>query len=405
MIYYTMRYLSQTKSISQKKANILLTLDKNKSMEATATEKVFETGGMKPVSCEHTNAAKPEIVPSQEVIQPASGSPTEPTTEKVVAAPAKAETVEPEMSEDQFYTYVSQNTGLEIKSEDDLKKVLLEYKKYKDDPYGGVSNFVKEVIKAEKSGISPSRFIALSSLDYSSLSAKEVLFQEHLNKNPNYGQNVEFARKNFEREYRSNYGILSKEGMKREEFTGTDQEFEQLQDDIAFTREKLAYDSGVAKKQLEAIKAQALTPEPQQLPKTPAEIKAEQDRINAEIDQALSFDKLAIPLGEGEYELPVTDQEKAKIRNYMQDPLKAIKDLFGIDVGQQHTDQEKFSTALAYLLAYPKVGAELSKHAIESKNKEIVTTKLENPVTGVVPNRQTVSDEKETPGTIFRRLK
>src|SRR3972149_839622 len=100
-----MCYLSQTKSIRQKKANILLTLCQNKSMETTTTEKVFETGGMKPVSGEHTNAAKPE------------------------------------MSEDQFYTYVSQNTGLEIKSEDDLKKVLLEYKKYKDDPYGGVSNF------------------------------------------------------------------------------------------------------------------------------------------------------------------------------------------------------------------------------------------------------------------------
>lgn len=373
-------------------------------MEPTTTEKVFETGAMKPVSGEHTNAATTEIV-QEAVIQPASGSPTETTAERPEVTPAKVETPESGMSEDQFYDYVSRETGFKIKSEDDLKKALSEYKKYKDDPYGGVSNFVKEVIKAEKSGISPSRFIALSSLDYSSLSAKEVLFQEHLNKNPNYGQNVEFARKNFEREFRSNYGVLGKEGMKREEFTGTDQEWEQLQDDIAFTREKLAYDSGLAKKQLEAIKAQALTPEPQQLPRTPAEVKAEQDRINAEIDQALSFDKLAIPLGDGEYELPVTDQEKAEVRSYMQDPLKAIKDLFGIDVEQQHTDHEKFSTALTWLLAYKRVGGELSKHALESKNKEIVTTKLENPQTGVVPNRQTMSDEKETPGTVFRRIK
>src|SRR3990167_2262601 len=351
-------------------------------MEPTTTEKVFETGAMKPVSGEHTNAATTEIV-QEAVIQPASGSPTETTAEKPAVTPAKAETPESGMSEDQLYDYVSRETGFKIKSEDDLKKALSEYKKYKDDPYGGVSNFVKEVIKAEKSGISPSRFIALSSLDYSSLSAKEVLCQEHLNKNPNYGQNVEFARKNFEREFRSNYGVLGKEGMKREEFTGTDQEWEQL----------------------EAIKAQALTPEPQQLPRTPAEVKAEQDRINAEIDQALSFDKLAIPLGDGEYELPVTDQEKAEVRSYMQDPLKAIKDLFGIDVEQQHTDHEKFSTALTWLLAYKRVGGELSKHALESKNKEIVTTKLENPQTGVVPNMQTMSDEKETPGTVFRRIK
>ena len=193
--------------------------------------------------------------------------------------------------------------------------------------------------------------------------------------------------------------MLEKEGLKREEFTGTDQEWSQLQDDISFTKEKLSFDSGNANNELEAIKAKALTPGPQQPQKTPAELKADQDKIDAEIDNALLFDKLAIPLAEGEYEMEVTDQDKAEIRGYMQDIPKLLNDLLGIDIDKQHTDQEKLSAAVAWIVSHKRVGDLLTKHGVESKNKEIVTTKLENPKTGITPNRQSASDEKETGAT------
>ena len=121
-------------------------------------EKILETGEMTPVSGQQTQVT-PKIETSTPPVTPsANGSPTGTETPPVATAP-----VEPEMSEEKFYDYLTQNTGVVIKTEGDLKKALSEYKKFQDNPYGDVSDFMREVIKAEKSGIPPSRFIGIIS--------------------------------------------------------------------------------------------------------------------------------------------------------------------------------------------------------------------------------------------------
>lgn len=287
---------------------------------------------------------------------------------------------ESEVSEQEMYNDLTQESGVDIKSYEDVVKSLKELKALKENPYNGVSNLLKEAIKAEQQGIDPGRFIQLSKTDFDKMDSRRILFEQFITKNPDlYASNPSFAERKFNRDFMSKYGVIDKT---IDPETMEESEINSLKEEQQFARDSLDYDAGVARKELNDLKGRALTPDPSTQP-PPEPTKEEVDKMKqeaeAEADSIMeSFDSLEVPFGKEKINIQINNKMKEEIRQGVLDPLSFLGKYLGIDASGEKFNKEQFASAAAWLLSYSLAGDVIGKLAVEKKNKEIVTDRIEN---------------------------
>jgi hypothetical protein len=370
--------------------------------QTTTAEPVIETELFENVDPKSYTPSKPEVKTEtdkqEEVVEPPVKTDEKLVTETPtgVEDQGKQSGNEDIITEEDYYKDLSTQTGFEVKSQDELRNVLNEYVKLKnEDPLKDVSPLVKELIQAEKAGIDPRRFLELSTTDFNTMPPKDVLYHKFQQDNVSlFKTNPDFGRKKFERDFVAKYGVTL---PTREDFDGTDEQYAKLTEDADFVKASLEYDASLAKETLNSMKSKALNPEPQPQ-KSQAELDAIALKEKAEIDSVLKkFDKLEIPLGKEKISVEVTQDEKAILEKANKDVLWALKEYLGVDAVNSSIDRNKLTEALSLVLKRNTIGEMLGKIATEKKNKDIVTTKLENPKTKPNATRQRTSadDEKE----------
>lgn len=325
--------------------------------------------------------------------QPEEGQPTVvPESEK-----ATDPSVESETSPEEVYRELSQESGVDIKSYDDVVNKLKELKSLTEDPYKGISPLLKEAIKAEQQGLDPSRFIQLSSLDYDKMDSRRALFEQFINKNADlYKSNPAFAEKKFEKDFNARYGIINK---KVDPDNMDESEVRTLQEEQQFAKDSLDYDASVAKRELNELKQRAITPEPSQQPAplTQEQIDKMKKEVEAEAQKIVDgFDSLEVPFGKENINVQLDVKQKAEVKQGLVDPLSFLAKHLGIDAGSEKIDKEKFASVAAWILAYPNVADIVGKLAVEWDNKKVVN-KLENPKQKTSPNRQPTENIREKP--------
>lgn len=319
------------------------------------------------------NNEEPEE-PSEELPQEPSDGPEQPeNNEEPEEEPEEQPSEEP--SVDQRFQELSDLTGLELSSYDDVLENLNIAAQAKKDPlgYAGVSPSIKAAIEAEQKGIPPQKFFSVSSIDPDKLGEKDLLRQNYMLNNPDDDQ--EFLHMSFEREYDQKYGILNEE--KSEDDFDSPQEYQKYLNDKKFAEKMLANESSKAKQNIGQWKEKALTPEKQ----GPSEEEQQRmDRAYAmETDRVMSkFNNLQVKMGENDtYNFKLNDEDKQAIRSRIENLTDFFKEI-GVDSENQKIDQQKLAEFIGFYTLRDKLSDKIATHKVENKNRETVTSKLQN---------------------------
>lgn len=371
------------------------------------TEKPDEKQDQKPDQEEEKSQVedKEEEVPEEKEEEKEGDSPegkgqAEGEEESEKATDPKPE--EEEQSDEEVFTDLSQKSGVDVNSYDDVVNSLKELKKLKEDPYNGVSSLLKEAIKAEQQGIDPGRFIQLSKTDFDKMDAKEVLREQFMTKHAAmFQRNRSFAEKKFEVEFNAKYGAVNK---KEDPDTMDENEIQQLREEKQFAKDSLDYDASVAKDELNALKQKALTPESNKEEDEKPQLSQEEIDKLREKDQKENqsivddIENIEIPFGKEKVNIQISNKEKEVIREALNTPLEALKEFFGIDTVGEKFNKEVFANAMAWHLAYGKAADIIGKLAVEKENKKIIDKMEHSKKVESKTNKPTsIEDEMEGP--------
>jgi hypothetical protein len=340
--------------------------------------------------------AQTEAPPAPEPVaepaaEPAKESEPEPAKEPEVAAepekaPEKAPEAAPEAApvagakQEEYvsaFTELSKVAGSEITSFGDIVGALKEYSQLKSDPFKGVSPALREAIEAEKKGIPPATFFSVTSVDPDKMTAKDLLRRKFHLENPTLAsEDPEFADMKFEADYEAKFSILG-ESRAEDDFDRPEQ-YQRYLNERKFAEKALSFESKQAKGLINDWKAKALAVAPAEEGPSQEDIEAANQRYTAETELVMSkLSDLPVKVSDKEtFNVALTKAEKEQVKGYLADPSKFLS---MIGFGSDTLNQAVFAQAVAWLVAKDSVGERLAVQRIESKNKEVVTRKIENP--------------------------
>ncbi len=300
---------------------------------------------------------------------------------------------EPPAPQSDYLQDLSQITGLELKSINDVVDVLSEASRLKKDPYQalGISNQIKAAIEAEKQGIPPSKFFSVTSMNPENMNKKELLRQHFMLSNPEDSeQDPEFMQMKFEKDYDAKYSIL--DDKRTEEDFDNEAEWRNFQREKLFAEKMLASEASKAKSGIATWKEKALQPEksgPSQ-----EEIDAMVKTYQLETKRVMSGLKhLTVKIGDNPYNIAMKPDELQFVQKSLEDPMSFLKE---IGITNDKVDQQKFAQFVSLFALRDTLPEKIATHKIEMKNKKVVTNKLENgktTTTRVPANMNEFSDE------------
>lgn len=289
---------------------------------------------------------------------------------------------------------VKKETGVQFQSEGEFMAEIKAYQQYKQDPNSHLPAEIKAHADFLKAGGDTTEFYRLKSLDFNAMSDSDLLFQSFLKDNPEEADNLSFARKLFDRDFKIKYQTLLESKKTQSDFENDDQEpdqvaYQEYNEKYDFAQEALDVESKRAKTKLSAWQEQATTPPSnQKTGMTQEEAEEHNKTYLAGVEQVkTSF------TGE---ELPVSDKPEENLKIGLSDPVKIQweKDLVNPmelfkDMGLQENgmlDMNKLSRAAFIFRSWPDVGRIISKLTLEGQNRETITGSQVNPTPEVTPS-------------------
>lgn len=321
---------------------------------------------------EPETAAEDVVVPDED--NNGDGGTTDTETQPVqVEESANAE----EVVDDSYqFSDLAEETGFEIGSKEDVVNLLKEYAELKDkDPLSTLSPVIQEAIKAERAGMDLNHFFSVRNMDFDKMDNKEVLRQKFLKDNASLAKdNPDFANRRFEREYNAKYGNLNKEfedEFEKEEFLKNNK------DDLDFARMELDHEVKSAREELKKWQDDSTKiPEAQTDPEVNNAELIEQHM--KQVDEYFEgFNGIEIPLdGDKMFKVGLDDKDVQNLKEVLKNPSSFLE---RIGFTQEGINIETLAPIVTLLEKSNSIGKLISDYSLEMRNKELVTSDLENP--------------------------
>ena len=305
------------------------------------------------------------------------------TEEDEVHDEIKADAEEEFIDDDEYFTTLSEQVGYEITSDEDIITLVRHLEK--KDPLEEVSPFLKQVIEFENNGGDVREYFNVLSVDTSTLSDKEAMWNEFKVGNSTLAQeSPEFARQKFEKDFNTKYKIVS--DARTEEDFDTLEDFQAFKSEQDYSRKELEWESKKAKEKLEADREAVLASSP-----TKSQVNEEEiQKIYEEYKEDATyykenFDTLQIPIdaeGKTNYNIGLNERSRPMFNEWMDNPSKFLEH---IGIGSDNrVDAETLATNIALIAAFSvdgefSVGSQFANAMTERLNKNSVETRLEHP--------------------------
>lgn len=290
--------------------------------------------------------------------------------------------VEEEYGEAEFFTDLSQRSGLDISSLDqldndlqELRQLRQEREQWKNNPFEGYDPIVSQVAQASKNGMDVPTYLRAVNMDVSKLSGKEAMREQFLMDNPNIAKYPEYANSQFEKQYQQKFGILNKQFDDPEEAAEAQSQIKDAETTLQF-EEQIAKDK-LAAWQEEHSKVPESQPEPE------VDYTAGRESYLSETQELVSnIDGWDIPIeGENTYTMAFDDNDRAAIQAKMENGIDTLKELVGIDLNTMQMDPEKFGSivAMAHMVNKLSTGTGLKDYVLSQYNRQTLEAKETNP--------------------------
>ncbi len=363
------------------------------------------------------NTASTTKPPAQEESQ-ANGEPVATKTQPV-AAPAK-DLPDPNAAPpvanpwDAVFNTVKEKTGIQFQSQEQMFAELAEYDKYKQDPNAHLKPEIKAHADFIDKGGDTTEFYRLKSLDFKNMSDKEVLYQSYLKANPDHAKDQDFARMYFDKQFKSNYQIISEIKKTQADFVTDDDEpdamaYQEYLQNYTFAEKSLAFESGTARGKLASWQEQATsTPTHPSTGMTEEEAKEFNKQYMAGVDQVkLAYKGEDIPIStnvEENLKLGLNDSIKPQWEEDLKNPMGIFKEMGLHEDG--NLDLDKLAKASFVWRIWPKIGPIMSKLILESENRQTFTGQQINapeskPAPTAAPGEAHGDDEEAEAAQLF----
>ncbi|KKN63267.1 hypothetical protein LCGC14_0503850 [marine sediment metagenome] len=346
----------------------------------------------------------PEPIPGETPVKPPSEeTPAVKETPPAETTPATIPSQTPPeadlLTDEQYFTHLNQETGLDIKSDEELyssiKGLKAENTELKDkvnlDPYSGVSELLKKAIEYEKKGGNVKTFLSMTSIDTQGMSSKELVRQKFFNDNPELVKlNSEFAAQKFDRAFDDKYGILEED--KTEDDFDDNIDYLKWQESKAFAKNELDYESRASAQNIDDLKKDIMDKDPETMASAQSKVDEEALRKTQEKYETDSnkfkeeFESIAIPLdakGENLFNIGLNKDTKPVFEKWLENPSSFFEHI-GLSNDGKNIDAEVFGGHIALVAALEgtgesAIGSAIVKYVLENFDKETLETKLEHP--------------------------
>jgi hypothetical protein len=278
---------------------------------------------------------------------------------------------------------LSEGTGYEIESQDDIVELVNSLKA--TDPYEGVSPLLRQAIELEQGGGDVKQFLSILSVDVDKLSDKQVLYEDYMAKNPALAEDREYAQQKFEREYNAKYGILGDEKLDVD--FDTPEEYNAYLRDRDFVKKELAHEAKLSKDGLRKTQEDALANIPSASNEPSPEAQQIQEQYHEQsADYLERFETLQIPIdeeGKTFYNVPMNEESKPLLEGWAKNPAEFLETI-GIPSDGGPIDTETLLTHMALTASLSvsgknSFGNTLAAALTERINANTLEHQLENP--------------------------
>jgi len=298
-------------------------------------------------------------------------------TDKVDVPPVDDQPTDDYTEEElEAFNTISQETGVEVSSDEDILKALVELDGYRKGNYPGVSPALKKAIEIERNGGDLAAYFRSQSLNPEQLDDREMLRLEFLDKDSVSKRNPKLASMNFEREYKNRYGVYFqyqslKDEAEKAEF------YEKNSGEIEYQKERYADDVAQARKSMQDLK--------ENFPITrPGGLTEQQERelaIKHENDQSQAikgFKPVELSLGDDEkFAIGLDSTTRPIVTRWVRDPRAFLKDI-GFDGESNSIDYDRLMRVATVIanVSVPGFGERLKKAVLDGKNIKTIENEL-----------------------------
>lgn len=284
---------------------------------------------------------------------------------------------------DQAFTELSEETGIEVRSSDEVVQALQELAGYRkgEGVQSNLSPAIMAAIGVEKAGGDLSEHFRRVGMDFEKMDGAEVLRQKFFKDNASlHKQNPKLAQMKFERQSKDNYGMFHHyQSLK------TEDEKEQYAEEVGMENieyEKLSYENDVAqgKTDLQAWQKES-APKQETPPGSASNVSQEKiDAYQANAKEALkNFEAVTIPIGENveDYALGLNESTTPIVTDWVENPYNFLQAI-GFEGDSIDTERLLPIMTLIAEAAEGSLGSRLKEYIVSNKNIETIEKKVDN---------------------------
>lgn len=301
-------------------------------------------------------------------------------------------------NEEESYLALSEETGVEVTSDDDVIDKLKELASLREgSDLSKLSPAIQAAIKVEQEGGNLSEHFARVSMDFGKMDTKEVLRQQFFKNDAKlYGTNPKLAQMKFERHFNEKYGKWESYNNLTDDSDKEDFLDEHGQDSIDYEKMMLENDSALAKEELQVWKDEVKPVEKQATEGglTEKESADYATKYSAKAEETLtSFNSVAISMGEGatDFELGLNEATKPLVEGWIKNPSTFLQD---IGFNGQEIDTQRLMPIMTLLAeaSIGNLGGKIAKFTVDSEDVETIRQAQEK------PNGKTGADSSQDRG-------
>lgn len=286
----------------------------------------------------------------------------------------------------QYFNDISETTGLEITSEEDLHDALTyarEVMDAEDNKYNDLPQEIQMAIDVYNKGGDYQTALQQASMDYDNMDSKEVLKQQFFNKNGELVKSDKnYAEMKFEKDYDTNYGILDKYNQITDEDEKSEF-YEENRKDIDFAKVSYEHDVNNARTTMGEFKTSSTTPV-EQVGYSQEEHDGFMQEHSSSVERTVGeYDGIELGLSdnaEDNFNLKLGDDQMELLKETLTDPQEFLEEVLGIKLEQgSFTDYSKFASAFTLLQNTDNLISVLGPYYMEKQDKKSVEEIAANP--------------------------
>ena len=303
--------------------------------------------------------------------------PNEPTEPEVPSEPE-------DNGEEEYYSSLTEATGYEITSSDDIVAMAQRLDYLEENPYENLPKEAQMVVNAISNGGDYKNSLRLLSLDVENLRDKEALRESYF-LDSKVSSNRELAELQFEKDFDNKYGILDE--LNKISDQDERAEFE-AENERAIKLAKLSFEQDVkdAKERINGFVDENTTKSPVDSISKEEREEFLQNHVNS-VEQTVSeFDGVTFSFGDNgdiKFNLQLTEEQQEGLQNFLTNPEDFFREEIGFDIREmKYTDYHSMSalyTIISNLDNLPNMLGQFYMEKSDEKTVEEIVQNTEKP--------------------------